>query len=326
MAVNPLSGSTKYSFLSGPVLLTAIMYFLPAFSPPMFGWMNGLLAIPVFFLLTVNGLKLGAIQLRNSLIIACVGALLINRLEIFLFSLTLIPLGYSLYKSGVSRESESRAGGRGLLTLGLTWIIFWVIYGAIQEMHPYRQLLDILDMGFAQTAELYSQSTDISAETRFSLVQVIEDIRLLIPRILPGVLGCTVIFTVWINLAAGNNVLRKVSADRAPWQRYASWQLPDQLVWVPIAAAIAVLLASGSLQNLAIWIALCSCLVFFFQGLAVFIYLLEKWRVPLIFRFMLYFMLIIQSYGLVILAVLGIGDVWIDLRKQRSDSKEQDQP
>lgn len=326
MVVNPFSGNTKYSFLSGPVLLTAIMYFLPAFHPPLFGWMNGLLAIPVFFLLTINGFKLGAIQLRNSLIIACVGALLINRIEIFLFSLTLIPLGFILYKSGVARESVGRAGGKGVLTLGLTWVVFWVVYGAIEEIHPYRQLLEMLDLGFAQTTELYSKSTDISPEARYNLVEVINDIRLLIPRILPGVLCCTVIFTVWINLAAGNNVLRKIGSGKAPWQRYATWLLPDQLVWVPIAATIAVLLASGTLQDIAIWMALCSCLVYFFQGLAVFIHLLARWRVPLFFRAVLYFMLIIQSYGLLILALLGIGDVWLDFRRLRTKSGEQDEP
>ena len=58
-----------------------------------------------------------------------------------------------------------------------------------------------------------------------------------------------------------------------------------------------------------------SGLLYFFQGLAVFNSLLGRWGVPLFVRIILYFVFFIQSYGLIILAILGLSDIWIDLRK-----------
>ena len=56
-----------------------------------------------------------------------------------------------------------------------------------------------------------------------------------------------------------------------------------------------------------------------FQGLAVFIHLLGRWKVPAYLRVLLYVMLVIQSYGLVLITLLGIGDTWMNLRPEKED-------
>jgi uncharacterized protein YybS (DUF2232 family) len=64
------------------------------------------------------------------------------------------------------------------------------------------------------------------------------------------------------------------------------------------------------------WMLLLSGLLYFFQGLAVCIALLERWNVPVFIRVVLYSFLIIQSYGVIILTFLGIGDVWFNFRQK----------
>lgn len=282
-----------------------------------------MLGVPVFFLLMTKGKRQGTITLRNGLIIAGVGALLLQQIEVFLFSLTLIPLGYSLYQSGDRKESPAVSGGKGALVLGVTWVCFWVVYGIITEIHPYKQLLELLDIGFRQTYEIYKSNSEMSEESLYNLLQVIDEIRTFIPRILPGFLAASVVMTVWVNMIAGNALHAKITGKESTWNKYSSWALPDQLIWLPIGSSLLMLLAEGSVNNLGICGVIVSCLIYFFQGLAVFIHLLDRWKVPPFFRIVFYFILVLQTYGILILAVLGIGDTWLDFRKSKKQNDDE---
>jgi hypothetical protein len=314
-------GWDKISVSPGQIFLFGTIFFMPTLSPSFFGWLNGLLAVPVFYLLAINGYNVGKKQIASSLLIAGFGALLVQQVEIFLFSLTLIPLGFTLFKSGSIRESAGISGGKGLLALGLTWLLFGGVLGVIVGVNPYNHLLKILDLGFQQTLELYSaKDAGLSPEILFSLNQLTNVIRETIPKLLPGLLMSVVAMTVWINMILVNSLTGNLANAAPCWGRYATWRLPEKLVWVPIVAILLVLLGRNTVQDAGGSLLLISSLVYFFQGLAVFISLLDRWRLPLFIRLMLYFFFIIQSYSFVIFAILGISDVWVNLR---TDTEQQ---
>ncbi len=318
--VNIGPGLRKYISPSGQTLFFSALFFAPSLSPLLFGWLNGLLAIPVFYLLTINGGKTGIAQLRISLLIAGLGALLAQRLEIFLFSLTLIPLGYSLFKSAGTQESAALSGGKGVLVLSLTWLLFWGVYGVIAGTNPYNYLLEVLDLGFQQSLEFYaSKEAGLSQETIYTLQQVTNGMRKTIPNLLPGLLASALVITVWINMAFSNTLVARFRNGALPWGEYSTWKLPEHLVWIPIAAVIVLLIGQGFVQHVSGWMLLLSGLLYFFQGLAVCITLLERWNVPVFIRIMLYFVLIIQSYGVLILTFLGLGDVWFNFRQKTEE-------
>jgi len=314
-----INGSGLEKFWVSPLQLLcfSVFFFIPTLNPPLFGWLNGISALPVFYLLTVNGFKAGATLLQMSLLIAGLGALLMHRMEVFLFSLTLIPLGFTLYKGSVNRESAAVSGGKGLLALGLTWLLFWGIYSAVTGINPYKYLLEVLDVGFQQSLAFYtSKEAGLTPETVYNLKQVTEEVRDTVPKLLPGLLAAVVIITVWINMFFSNLLGGRLPGRVFPWGKYASWQLPEQIIWMPIAAISLILIGQGYLQHTGSWLLLISGLLYFFQGLAVCITLMERWNVPIFVRGILYFVLILQSYGLMLLAFLGVGDVWFDFRKR----------
>lgn len=85
-------------FLNIRSLLVTLSFFLPTAFPGLVGWLNGLLAVPVFLLLqTADDKKTVGMQIRNGLLLAGLGSLLLGRFSMFLFTLTMLPLGYSLY-------------------------------------------------------------------------------------------------------------------------------------------------------------------------------------------------------------------------------------
>lgn len=309
-------------FFSGQTLLLASVFLLPGLAPSLFGWTSGLLAIPVFVLLSLYGIGRGTIYIRNGVLIALAGAILIKTVPPVIFSVSLIPLGFSFNRSALGGESEWRTAVRGSLILAASWIVFWALYGAVKGINPYTYLLHVLDSGFAEAYEYYRTSAELPAETLLRIEKAVEELRALIPKILPGLLCCTVILTVWINMVGSIRVIEKIRPGKLPWRQYSRWRLPDNLVWFAIGSGVLLLSDWGGISVAALGVLLVCGLLYFFQGLAVFVHLLETWKVPLYFRIAIYAILILQSYGLLLLIILGLADVWIDFRRHpRNDNK-----
>jgi len=310
------------AFFCPQALLIAAAFFLPVAIPSLFGWMNGLLAVPIFFLFkTTADDRQATLQIRNGLLLAAGGALLLKQLVLIVFALAMPALGYSLYRSAQRGDNPVAAGAKGIVTLGLSWFVFWAVYGIIAGINPYASLLAILDDSFNRIIEIYRNSSELPADVLYSLEQVITGIREFLPNVLPGLLAGLVIITVWLNQVIGNTLLLRLRPAEAAWPRYSRWQLPDKLIWLLIAAAALSLLGSGVVKNAGYCLVIIAAMLYFFQGLAVFVHFLDRWNVPRYLRIILYVILAFQSYGLLLLAMLGIADIWLNFRKMTSDEQ-----
>jgi len=320
----PQSAQPNNQLLNSQAILLAAALLLPGLLPSLFGWLSGLLATPIFCLLYINGQKKGLLLVRNGVLLALIAAIILKLVPSILFSLTMVPLGYSFSKSYNNSSNEIQTGIHGIVVLAATWLIFMISYGAIQEINPYQHLLEILDTGFAQTYEYYLKDTALPPENILQLEQAVNELRRVIPMILPGILCCTVLITVWINLVFSLNILARLKTAPLPWKKYSQWRLPDKLIWVLIAAGILLLIGQGNLSQVAFTIFLTATLLYFFQGLAVFIYMLDKWKVPVYLRILIYGILILQSYGLILLTIVGLADVWFNFRRKQTIDKPND--
>ncbi len=299
-----------------PTLIIAVLFFMPVALPSLLGWLNGLLAVPVFFLLLrVDNVQQANIQIRHGLLLAAVGALLINHLMLIVFSLTMLPLGYSFYRSVQRNDDPVTTGGKGIVNLGLSWLIFWTVYGVIIGSNPYTSLQTMLDGTLNQVLTIYQSSTDLPADVSYNLKQIIETMRELVPKILPGLLVSSILVTVWLNLVVSVRILRQFRPSKLTWPRYKKWQLPDQLVWMAIAAIVLSILDNAALNNIGYSLAIVALMLYLFQGLAIMIHFLDRFNVPVFLRIILYALLTLQSYGLLLLSLIGLADVWLNIRK-----------
>jgi cbb3-type cytochrome oxidase subunit 3 len=55
--------------------------------------------------------------------------------------------------------------------------------------------------------------------------------------------------------------------------------------------------------------------------MAVFIHYLDRWKVPRYLRIILYVILAVQSYGLLLLSMVGVADIWFNFRKMTRDEQ-----
>ncbi len=296
----------------------SILFFLPVVAPSLFGWVNGFLSAPVLYVLLAYGYATGGATLRVSLFFIGIASLFMQRLDIFLFTLTMVPLGFSLYASATNGEQAATSGLKGVFVLTVSWLIFWTGFGIATETNPYVSLIKALDLGFQQTLELYSsKDAGLTPEMVYNLQILTNNLRETVPRLMPGLLAAAVLITIWVNMVLGNRLMAR--AHTAPWGPYDSWKLPEQLVCLPIAATVAVLAGQGAILDTGLNLLLVSGILYLFQGLAVLFALLKRWRVPAFARALLYGFLLIQSYSLLILAVLGLCDVWFNLRHKSNE-------
>jgi len=303
-------------FFTPQTLLIAMAFILPVALPSLFSWMNGLLAVPVFFLFrTSKNERQTILTLRNGLLLAAGAAILLQQLVLFVFASTTLPLGYSLYRSAERGDTPAKAGAKGSIVLVCSWLLYWTVYGIIAGLHPYATLLTLLDGSFARVIEIYRTSNELPADILYNLEQIINSIREFLPKVLPGLLATSVIIMVWLNMVISNNLLYRLKPEKAAWPRFSQWQLPEKLVWLVIVAAMLLLLGNRAVEDAGYSLVILSVVLYSLQGIAVFIHFLERWKVPGYLRVILYVILAVQSYGLLLLALLGVADIWIDFRK-----------
>ncbi|RWX50072.1 putative membrane protein (DUF2232) [Candidatus Electrothrix marina] len=303
-------------FLSARPLLVALFFFLPIAVPGLIGWLNGLLAVPIFLLLqTAADERTGGLQIRNGLLMAGLASLLTGHLPMFLFTLTMLPLGYSLHLSVARQKTPAESGAAGILTLGISWLLFWSVYGTVSGMNPYIALLTDMDAFLGQVVAVYRTNGDLPADVLYNLERIIEGIRVLLPKILPGLLAGTVLITVSLNMVICSTLMRRVAPDKTVWPPYGDWRLPDKAVWLLICAFALLLVGQGGVKNVGSSLMLISGLLYFFQGAAVVIHVLNRWNLPRTFRFFVYVILALQRYGMLLVVIVGIADTWADFRK-----------
>ena len=299
--------------LAGMVILIAMLS-LPAINPEKIGWLASLVPIPVFYYLVRLGSKEGFALIRTAVLLAGGAAMLFGSLPLLIFSLTLVPLGFVFFQSARNHETPVRAGFNGVVILGLLWLTFWTIFGITQQTNPYKDLLVTMDQGITGAFAIYRETANLPAENTPHIEAAFEQLRIIVPKILPALLITGILGTVWMNLALGNWLLKKRGLKLAPWRDFSEWQLPDNLVWGVIGSAFALIFFTEPLNIIGLNVLLIWGALYAIQGLAILVSLLAKWAVPAPFRTLIYILLVIQSYGIVLLIIVGVADVWSDFR------------
>ena len=305
------------------ILLVTVVILLPGVLGAIFGWIHMLLPLLVFYYLVRYGTNRGKKYILIGCVLACAAGLIFQILEQLLFSLTLIPTGFLLADSVKKGEAPHIAGIKGTLGLIGTWVIATSILSFGMEQHPYTLLVSSLAQGMDEALVYYKANSTVSSETLFLLQQTFEQMKIWIPKVLPGILTCMTLLVTWVTMVGGNRLLFKRTGVR-PWAEYRYWVLPEKLVWVVIASAVLVMVPMGPGRIIGLNLLLISGLLYCFQGTSIMIFYFYKWNVPVLLRTIIYLILFFQSFGAVFLAIIGVADVWFDVRKLNSSEQESD--
>jgi len=305
------------------ILLVAVVILLPGLLGALFGWVHGLLPLLIFYYLRRYGKNRGKKYILFGCVLACTAGLLFQIVEQLLFSLTLVPTGFVLADSVENRESTHLAGIKGSLALAGSWILATTILTFGMEHHPYTMLIQSMNQGMDEAVAYYKVNSSVPAETIFMLDQAFNQMKIWLPKVMPGILTCIIFLVTWFSMVAGNRLLYKKTGT-GPWPEYRFWTLPERLVWAVIVSVIMVLLPLEPGRTIGMNLLLVTGLLYCFQGIAIMLFFFYKWSVPVFLRTIIYVILFFQSFGIVFLAILGVVDVWADMRRLNRTEQETD--
>lgn len=294
----------------------AAIFSLPTFFVEL-GWLHSLIPLPVFYYLTLYGQPQGTRIVALAAGITGLLAAIFGALPSLLFSFTLLPLGFILHRSALRNESILMMGSKGVGYIACIWLLFGVFTASVNQSNPYQDILHSLDQGFDATYALYENSGKFSADDLKAMKTFIDRIRIQIARLFPGLLLVSMISIVWLNITAGHWLLKKKDPSLTREVDFKTWRLPELLVWPVIASGLLLVAPQSNLNTIGMNLGLVLTALYFTQGLAVLSSMLAKWAVPPLFRFLLYSLLLLQVYGIVLLAALGLIDVWAEFRTRR---------
>lgn len=305
------------------ILLVTTVILLPGVLGAIFGWVHGLLPLLIFYYLRRYGKNRGKKYILFGCLLAGVAGLAFQIVTQLLFSLTLIPIGFVLADSVKNGDSINLAGIKGTFALAGAWIMATTILTFGMEHHPYILLISSLNQGMDEAIAYYKVNSSVPAETLFLLEQTFTQLKIWIPKVMPGILACITILITWFTMAIGNRMLHK-NCGSGPWPEYKFWTLPEKLVWILIVSAILVVLPLEPGKTIGLNVLMVSGLLYCFQGIAIMLFYFSKWSVPLFLRTLIYVLLFFQTFGIILLGILGVVDVWTDIRRLDSTEEKTD--
>lgn len=304
----------------GAVVIAALVFSLPTLFPGL-GWLQALTPLPVYYYLNVYGVARGTGLVVKAGGIAAILALFAGTLPDFFFSLTILPLGFILARSGQREEPLLTAAVKGALFLAITWLLGGWLMGISGQASPYQDLKVSLDEGFAATFALYEKSGQFSADDLQEMRNFISGLHVQVIRLLPALLLTSILCIVWFNIVVGQWLLKKKDAGLAQWGEFSDWRLPDFLVWGVVLAVLLLIVPDETFNSLGMNLGFVLLVLYLTQGLAVLAIMMRNWSVPRLFRVMIYTILFFQMYGIIFVSTLGLADVWFDLRKRRNKTE-----
>ncbi|HKZ15946.1 MAG TPA: YybS family protein [Geobacteraceae bacterium] len=119
-------------------------------------------------------------------------------------------------------------------------------------------------------------------------------------------------------LAGLNLVLLKKAAQRISRQvffgDFCRFKNPEKLVWVLIASGFALLAKNDLVTRAALNVLIVAIALYFVQGMAVAVHFFKKFQVSRFVRFIFYGLSFLQPYLMVLVAAVGLFDLWCDFR------------
>ena len=303
------------------IILFGLILTIPSLPSTLFGLVY--FFVPLVVLFYMYKWEHGFKYVLGGLVIATVASAVIGSLGTLLFTVTFIAPGYILAESAFREDSPVKSGLKATLSLIGCWLALLIAFTVITGVNPISDFINSLDQGIEETLTYYRQSDSADPETINLIEQSFYQMKVLFPKVMPSMIAGFAIISTWFTMISGNIIIRRFTGYK-PWINHQAWSLPAKLIWFFIGSAIISLLPLGSIRLIGINALIILSILYFLQGFSIFVFFMYKWNIPLLLRAFLYGMVLFQSFGTILLLVIGVGDVWFDLRHLQKNSDDDD--
>lgn len=308
------------------VAIAAATWTLPAVSLVFMG-LQIFAPLPAFYFMVELGQRRGLTTLVAALLISGMVGALIGQTGAIMFTVLMLPAGLIMAWDILGKQSNPmKAGFKSLLVLLLVWLLWSLVYGVGRTGSSgiYGEIVNSLDSGLVEVGTTLKGNASLEPEQALEVEAAISRLRGLLPRVMPGLLVTTMLNTIFFNMVLGQYLLRRRNAELISWPPFADWRLPEPMVALVIVAGFCLLPPMPIIKDIGLNLLLVAGTLYFFQGLALLTSLMNRWSVPGLLRALIFLLLLVQAYGIVLLAVAGLVDVWTDLRNPRPKHEDEE--
>ncbi len=204
-------------------------------------------------------------------------------------------------------------------TVGTALVAFSMAATAGQELLAMAQ--QEISTGINQALRLYEQQQGLSPEDLETIKQGMQTISTTLLRIFPALASLNLLLVSAISLLFLQRMAAKqgLALGFAPFRTF---RVPEPLIWFLITAGFSLLAKTPLVTTPAMNILALLAVLYFCQGLAVVITLIERTPYTGILKVLLTFLLLLQPYLLPLISILGIFDLWGEFRTPRTKQEE----
>jgi len=274
--------------------------------------------LPFLFYSSKLGLNKGIQVCSVAVLVVGIVAKIKGQPELLLFCLEFGIVGLilsELFRRELNYSLTIFLGTLLVLIVGSGFFVFISITKGvtpIEILNTYVQAS--LDDTLANMVSLY--------ESRGLDQQMIDQIRQAGPKIIgwikkiyPSFVIIWAGFIVWLNVVISKPLLLFSGIKYPDMGRLDIWHAPEYMVWGLIIGGFSIFFSISILELIAINAVIIFSVIYVFHGLSIVLFFFNKYNVPPWARFIMYVIIFFQWIFMIILALMGLFDQWIDFRK-----------
>jgi uncharacterized protein YybS (DUF2232 family) len=281
-----------------------------------------LIPLPFLYYLSKRGPGQGRKTGFISILILSLIARLIGYPYLILFCI-LLGLGGLIISETFKREFKIGMtvfwGTVFMLFAGAVFLFFITLStgtGAIQLIVGYFQTNVDRALG------LYEEM-GLDQQTMTQLRQFGALLNNLIAQIYPALIIIGTGFVIWINVVISKPLFRLKGIKYPDLGRAEMWYAPEFMIWGVIAAGFSLFFPISVIKFIALNTLIILLVIYVFHGLAIAMFFFNKHKIPFWARLGVYLLIMIQQIFMLVLALAGLFDQWIDFRKIHKKSLEE---
>jgi hypothetical protein len=202
-------------------------------------------------------------------------------------------------------------------------VTFMIVLSAGSDhdlLSGYNKVIQAISEDLDQSLVLYKEKS--SGIYQVELENWFRQFKEVIIRFLLGLLGSVFVIISLSNILVPKIYLAKRLKNEAFAPVFTQWKLPEPLIWGIITAGALAFWGKGIFNVCGENALLVLSSIYFLQGVAVVAFYFERLKVPTFIRWIIYILLCIQWYGLILVVIIGVSDVWFDLRARAPSARE----
>jgi len=305
-------------------IAVTLLIFAVSIYMPILGLLSALfIPVPVLFYRSLLGRRGGAVVAAVTLAVVMIVAGGLSFEAAFFGCLILLGFAMAeLLQLNLAVETTMLAATGAILLIGLLTLI---VNSMATHTGISALVADYVRRNLEFSLALYKRM-GMSAENVRLIADSLREIQNGIVRIFPGLAVASTLLVAWINLLAGRLALVRRKMFFPAYGALNRWRPPDALVWGLIGCGGLMLTGINALKALGLNGLIIVLTVYFFAGIAVVSFLLNKKRLPLLLKIFFYSLIALQQLLLLLVIALGIFDTWLNLRKLRTGRAQSDGP